>query len=85
MTEFDTKEAAISFAQKNGARRAAAAPAASYAPRPTRAAWKYEVVEPDPPNRAIVTPKSYSDNFTWKGPKGRDFPDLYVPPPPPKE
>ena len=27
--EFDTKEAAISFAQKNGARRAAAAPAAS--------------------------------------------------------
>ena len=42
-----------------------------------------EVIEPDPPNRAIVTPKSYSDNFTWKGPKGRDFPDLYVPPPPP--
>ena len=41
------------------------------------------MVEPDPPNRAIVTPKSYSDNFTWKGPKGRDFPDLYVPPPPP--
>ena len=55
----------------------------AHAPRPTRAAWKYEVVEPDPPNRAIVTPKSYSDNFTWKGPKGRDFPDLYVPPPPP--
>ena len=27
--EFDTKEAAISFAQKNGARRAAAAPAAA--------------------------------------------------------
>ena len=72
--EFDTKEAAISFAQKNGARRAAAAPAAP--PSRSRAA-------PDPPNRAIVTPKSYSDNFTWKGPKGRDFPDLYVPPPPP--
>ena len=82
--EFDTKEAAISFAQKNGARRAAAAPAASRSrAAPDRAAWKYEVVEPDPPNRAIVTPKSYSDNFTWKGPKGRDFPDLYVPPPPP--
>ena len=61
--EFNSKEDAIKFAQKN--------------------AWKYEVVEPDPPNRAIVTPKSYSDNFTWKGAKGRTFPDLYVPPPPP--
>ena len=29
-----------------------------------------------------ATPKKYADNFTWKGPKGRAFPDLYVPPPP---
>ena len=83
--EFDTKEAAISFAQKNGARRAAAAPRhpRAHAPRPTRAAWKYEVVEPDPPNRAIVTPKSYSDNFTWKGPKAATSPTSTPPPPPP--
>lgn len=36
-------------------------------------------------NLAIVSkgPKKYSDNFQWKGPKGRPFPELYEPPPPP--
>mmetsp|Transcript_23455 Transcript_23455/g.40098 ORF Transcript_23455/g.40098 Transcript_23455/m.40098 type:complete len:176 (-) Transcript_23455:48-575(-) len=45
--------------------------------------WKSQVV-PTKPNRALhAKPKKYADNFKWQGPKGRSFPDLYVPPPPP--
>ena len=48
--------------------------------------WTYEVTETTHVNRALAAsgPKKYADNFRWKGPKGRPFPDLYIPPPPPK-
>jgi NADH dehydrogenase (ubiquinone) Fe-S protein 4 len=49
-----------------------------------RNCWKFEVLDNVKPNRAIMVPKKYADNFRWKGPKGRDFPELYEPPPPPK-
>jgi hypothetical protein len=45
--------------------------------------WKYEIEASKPSNEMTNGPKKYADNFTWKGPKGRDFPDLYKPPPPP--
>eukprot|EP00312_Isochrysidales_sp_CCMP1244_P004108 CAMPEP_0196689676 /NCGR_PEP_ID=MMETSP1090-20130531/18778_1 /TAXON_ID=37098 /ORGANISM="Isochrysis sp, Strain CCMP1244" /LENGTH=199 /DNA_ID=CAMNT_0042028707 /DNA_START=20 /DNA_END=619 /DNA_ORIENTATION=+ len=57
--------------------------------------WKYEVQEPVSQNLALVSkgPRSYANNFTWKGPKTRQsqcgagnmqsFPELYEPPPPP--
>lgn len=50
-----------------------------------RNGWKYEVQAVPSPNLAIVSkgPKKYADNFKWKGPKGRPFPQLYEPPPPP--
>ena len=44
--------------------------------------WKTEVIQPKP-NRALhAKPLKYADNFKWQGPKGRDFPELYVPPAP---
>ena len=46
--------------------------------------WKYEIIEPKPNRAMLASPKKYADNFKWQGPKGRDFPDLFVPPPPPK-
>mmetsp|Transcript_42266 Transcript_42266/g.111992 ORF Transcript_42266/g.111992 Transcript_42266/m.111992 type:complete len:174 (-) Transcript_42266:312-833(-) len=44
--------------------------------------WNVEVHQPKPSNAMFSTPKKYADNFKWKGPKGRNFPDLYIPPPP---
>ena len=48
-----------------------------------RNGWASEVVQPKPNNSMHAKPRLYAANFSWKGPKGRDFPDLYVPPPPP--
>jgi len=45
--------------------------------------WKYEVIQAKPNKEIHSGPKKYADNFKWKGPKGRNFPDLFVPPPPP--
>jgi len=45
--------------------------------------WKYEVIQSKPNKELNASPKKYSDNFKWRGPKGRTFPALYVPPPPP--
>jgi len=45
--------------------------------------WKYEVVQAKPNKEIHSSPKKYAENFKWKGPKGRNFPDLFVPPPPP--
>ncbi|GBG79991.1 hypothetical protein CBR_g30252 [Chara braunii] len=42
---FDSKEAAIQFAEKHG--------------------WEYEV---QGPKEEVKTPKSYADNFKWRGP-----------------
>lgn len=48
--------------------------------------WKYTVVQPKPHAELVRTPKKYADNFKWKGGPGhRPFPDLYIPPPPPKK
>eukprot|EP00310_Coccolithus_braarudii_P021139 CAMPEP_0183351622 /NCGR_PEP_ID=MMETSP0164_2-20130417/26143_1 /TAXON_ID=221442 /ORGANISM="Coccolithus pelagicus ssp braarudi, Strain PLY182g" /LENGTH=154 /DNA_ID=CAMNT_0025523855 /DNA_START=160 /DNA_END=624 /DNA_ORIENTATION=- len=50
-----------------------------------RNGWKYQVIEAPSPNLAMASkgPKKYADNFKWKGPKTRPFPELYEPPPPP--
>ena len=44
--------------------------------------WKVEVHQPKPSKALFAGPKKYADNFKWQGPKGRKFPDLYIPPPP---
>ncbi|KAL1498913.1 hypothetical protein AB1Y20_013435 [Prymnesium parvum] len=46
--------------------------------------WIVEVQQPKPNTELHARPKKYADNFKWKGPKGRAFPDLYIPPPPKK-
>ena len=97
--EFDSAEDAARFCQDNGPRRAASRsshrlltsrtlpPAccadASRRRDSTTAGWKYEIVQPKPNGELHASPKKYSDNFKWKGPKGRAFPNLYKPPPPP--
>ena len=48
-----------------------------------RNGWKYEIIDTKPNKEINASPKKYADNFGWKGPKGRTFPDLYKPPPPP--
>lgn len=48
-----------------------------------RNGWSSEVVKPKPNRSMLAKPRQYAANFGWKGPKGRDFPDLYIPPPPP--
>merc|ERR1712129_129240 len=76
--DFLTKEDAIKFAQSNG--------------------WTFVVQETSHVNRKLTAagPIKYADNFRWKGPSGKEkmktksaeivrpFPDLYIPPPPPK-
>ena len=46
------------------------------------AGWNVEVHQPKPSRAMHSSPKKYADNFKWKGAKGREFPDLYIPPPP---
>lgn len=84
--DFGTAEDAMRFCEQNGARLptlSACSPSTLTVSILSDAGWKYEVIQSKPNKELNASPKKYSDNFKWRGPKGRTFPALYVPPPPP--